>query len=93
MEKVIARGKDSGVYFGTLESQSGQEVVLKDVRMLYYYSGAFTTLGLAKSGVSKPNDCKFTDVIDEITLLDCCAIIPCTAEAITSLESVNVWKI
>lgn len=90
---VIVRGKESGVFAGTLAAHEGAEVTLNNARRLWKWAGATETLQLAKDGVSKPNECKFTVTVDEITLLDATTIIPCTAEAKKVItEGVAVWK-
>lgn len=91
-KKVIIRGDRSGVFFGTLAAKDGSEVKLTDCRRLWYWDGAASISQLAKDGVAKPKNCKFTVVVDEIVILDTIEIIPCTAEAIKSIESVTVWK-
>lgn len=39
-KKVIIRGDRSGVEFGTLVAQEGQEVTLKNARRIWYWEGA-----------------------------------------------------
>lgn len=91
-KKVIVRGNYSGVFFGTLSARDGQEVKLTDVRRLWFWEGAASDFQLAAEGVKAPNACKFTMVIDEIVILDAIEVLPCTEKAITSLNSVAVWK-
>lgn len=91
-EKVVVRGTNSGVFFGTLAERNGQEVRLTDVRRLWYWDGAASDFQLAAEGVKAPDDCKFTMVIDELEVLDAIEILPCTEEAIRSLSAVDVWK-
>ena len=43
-------------------------------------------------GTKNPENCKFTVYVDSITILDAVEIIPCTDEAIKSIEEVKVWK-
>ena len=91
-KKVIIRGDKSGVEFGTLVAQEGQEVTLKNARRIWYWDGAASLSQLAKDGVSKPDNCKFTVFVDSITILDAIEIIPCTDKAIKSIEGVKSWK-
>lgn len=95
MEKkyVIIRADKAGVFFGTLESKNGSEVELSNCRKLYYWDGAATVQQLALDGVSKPENCKFTVIVPNITILGVIEIIPCSKESIKSLNSVPVWKI
>lgn len=90
---VIVRGDRSGVFAGTLESQNGREVVLRNVRRLWRWEGATECLQIATEGVKRPKDCRFTLTADSITLLDAIEIIPTTAEAEANIKAVPVWKI
>lgn len=92
-KKVIIRGNRSGVFFGTLAQRNNQEVTLTNCRRIWYWEGAASISQIAQEGVKKPKDCKFTVTIDSIVILDAIEIIPCTEQAIESIESVKVWKI
>lgn len=89
---VIVRGDRSGVFFGILDNQEGQQVELKKCRRLWYWDGACSISELALNGTAKPNNCKFTVTIDEILLIDGIEIIPCTDKAIESIKGVKEWK-
>ena len=91
-KKVIIRGNSSGVEFGELVAQEGQEVTLKNARRIWYWKGAASLSQLAKDGTSNPSECKFTVYVDSITILDAIEIIPCTDKAIKSIEEVGEWK-
>lgn len=91
-KRVIVRGTWSGVEYGTLLRREGQEAELKDARRLWYWDGAASLSQLAKEGVKNPESCKFTVYVDSICILDAIEIIPCTAEAVKSIEGVAVWK-
>lgn len=91
-KKVIIRGDRSGVVFGTLVSQNGREVTLHNARRLWYWDGASSLFQLAKEGTSRPGECKFTVIVDSITILDAIEVIPCTDNAIKSIEEVREWK-
>ena len=90
--KVIVRGNGSGIFFGTLAARNGREVKLTNCRRLWYWDGAASNFQLATDGVTAPDNCKFTVTVDEIEILDAIEVIPCTAKAIQSIESVAVWK-
>lgn len=92
-KKVIVRGTNSGVFFGTLAEKEGTEVVLKNCRRIWYWEGAASISQLAAEGTTKPNDCKFTMLVNSILITDVIEIIPCTEKAISSIEGVRVWKI
>ena len=91
-KKVIVRGDESGVFYGTIVAQNGQEVELKNCRRLWYWSGAASISQLARDGVKNPEECKFTVSVDEILILDAIEIIACTEEAKSSIEGVKEWK-
>lgn len=90
-KKVLARGIESGVYFGTLEARDGKEVELKDVRNLWRWNGANTLLDLAENGARKENDCRFSNKVDSIVLTDICELVPCSDKAIKNIEGVAEW--
>lgn len=92
-KKVIVRGTDSGVEYGELVAQEGQEVTLKNARRIWYWEGAASLSQLAMDGTAKPQECKFTVYVDSITILDAIEIIPCTKKAINSIEKVEIWKV
>lgn len=91
-EKVIIRADRAGVFYGTLAKKKGSEVKLKNCRRIWYWNGAASISELAVSGVTKPQDCKFSVVVPSITILGVIEIIPCTPAAIENIEAVPVWK-
>lgn len=88
----VVRGDMSGVFAGNVESRNGQEVIIKNVRRLWYWDGACSISQLAKDGTAKPDRCKFTVTVDEIELLDVIEIIECTEKAEKSIKEVSEWK-
>lgn len=92
LKKVIIRGDRSGVFFGELESRNGREVKLRNCRRLWYWDGACSISELAVNGTSRPENCKFTVVVDSIEILDAIEVIECTSASIKSIESVSEWK-
>ena len=89
---VVVRCDRAGVFAGTLESNEGQQVVLRNARKLWRWYGATETLQIAAEGVNRPKDCRFTLTVDSITLTDAIEIIPTTAEAEANIKAVPVWK-
>lgn len=92
-KKVIVRGENSGVFFGTLANRDGREVELTDCLRIWYWDGAASISQLAVEGTKKPENCKFTMAVEQIAILDAIEIIPCADEAIESIEAVEIWKI
>ncbi len=93
MKKVIVRADRAGVFFGTLTHKEGNEVTLTNARKLFYWNGAGAVEQIALEGVKRPTDCKFTVVVEEITILNVIQIIPCTEVAIANIENVKEWKL
>lgn len=91
-KKVIIRADRAGVFFGTLKKKNGSEVTLTNCRRLWYWHGAASISQLAVEGTKRANDCKFTVTVPVITILGVIEIIPCTEEAVKSIEGVEVWK-
>lgn len=91
-KKVIIRADRAGVFFGTLKEKKGNEVTLTDCRRLWYWDGAASISQLAVEGTTNPHNCKFTVVVPEIVILGVIEIIPCTDNAVKSIEGVFEWK-
>jgi len=91
MKYVIARTYSAGVFAGFLESRDGQEVVMRDARRLWQWSGAAPLSQLAMSGTSKPDSSKFPETVYTIELLQVVEILHCTKTAKESIESVEIW--
>ena len=90
-KKVIARGTNSGVFYGTLAEQDGQEVRLTNVRNIWRWSGARCLMDIAKNGVNEPEKCNFSGVLYEIVMTDCIQILPVTDKAENIIEAVPEW--
>lgn len=91
-KKVIIRADRAGVFFGMLKEKNGTEVTLENARRLWYWDGAASISQLAMTGTTAPGNCKFTMVVPEIVIMGVIEIIPCSVEAIQSIEGVSVWK-
>lgn len=91
-KKVIIRADRAGVFFGTLKEKNGSEVTLTDCRRIWYWDGAASISQLAVDGTQAPDNCKFTVSVPEITVLGVIEIIPCSEQAIKSIEGVKEWK-
>lgn len=66
---------------------------MANVRQIWYWDGAAALMQLATEGTKKPRNCKFTVEVDSLLVLEAIEIIPCTEQAIESIESVEAWKI
>ena len=91
-DRVVVRTYSAGVFIGTIVSRDGKEVVLKNARRVYRWSGAATLSQMAVDGVSNPEGCKMPCEVPEIILTEAIEIIPMTGKAIVSINEVPVWK-
>ena len=93
-KKVIVRCNSAGVFFGTLTEfdSISREATLTDVRRLWYWDGAASLSQLATDGTNEPRSCKFTVIVPEMAVMEVIEILPCSNNAIKSIEEVSVWK-
>ena len=92
-EKFIIRSDRAGVFYAEIESRQGSEAQLRNARRLWYWEGAASLSQLALEGVKTPLGCKFTVTVPSMTVLGVIEVIPCTEDAVRSIEAVPVWKI
>lgn len=90
MKKSIVRCDRSGVFFGRVVKLEGQTATVKNVRQIWYWEGANSTMQIAADGISASS--KITVEVDEITITDVIEVIPCTAEAQKTMEGIAPWK-
>jgi hypothetical protein len=90
---VIVRTYSAGVFAGYLFSRNGQEVILKNARRLWYWTGAASLSQMAMEGTSSPSTCKFPCSVDQVELLQAIEILDCSENAKASIEAVPVWKL
>jgi hypothetical protein len=92
----IIRTYSAGVWFGKIKSLKGTECILTNARCLWYWSGAASLSQLAVEGVKRPSNCKFTMTIEDpegVYLPQTIEVLPCTKEAVESINAVPIWKI
>jgi len=89
---VIVRTYSAGVFAGTLKSRKGKETVLRAARRLWYWDGAASLSQLAQSGTSKPERCKFPELVSELVLTEAIEILAVTDVGRASIEGVPIWK-
>jgi len=92
MKYVIVRTYSAGVFAGELESRNGQEVVLRNARRIWYWSGAASLSQLAMEGTKEPENCKFPCEVDRVELLQAIEILDVTPQAKESIKMVPIWK-
>lgn len=89
----IVRTYSAGVFAGEIESKNGQEVVMKNARRLWKWSGAACLSQISKHGVNDPDNCKFSCEVKKVELLQVIEILDCTEESKNSIMGVKEWKI
>ena len=92
MKYVIVRTYSAGVFAGYLEKRTGQEVILRKARRLWYWEGAASLSQLAEEGVKNPDKCKFPCEVERVELLQVIEILDCTKKAQDIINSTPVWK-
>ena len=88
----IVRANEAGVFFGKIESRTEHEVVMTDVRKIYYWKGACAVEELAVNGTKCPNECKLTVIVPRMFIANPIQIIPCSDKATDILSRIQIWK-
>ena len=91
-QKSIVRCKGAGVFYGEIIKREGDVMTLANVRQLWYWDGAASLMQLAKEGVSRPRNCKFTVTLDSVEVFNVIEVLPCTEQAVKSINAVAEWK-
>lgn len=91
MEYKIVRTYSAGVFAGYIESRDGKEVVMRNVRRIWYWNGACSLSELAVNGTCKPDECKFAIPVDRILVTEAIEILDVTEKAKESIEGVKEW--
>jgi hypothetical protein len=89
---VLIRTYSAGVHFGYLFSREGKEVTLINSRRIWKWAGAATLSQIAMEGCKKPDECKISMEVDQITLTEAIEIILISKEAKHNLKTISAWK-
>ena len=96
LKAVLIRSYAAGVHFGYLVeekfTEAGKVVKLINTRRVWYWDGAASLSQMALTGVTKPENCKFSVVLPENEIVNVIETIPLTEIAKNNLYEVNVWK-
>jgi hypothetical protein len=94
---VLIRSRDAGVHFGFLQKEeftpSGKVVTLSHTRRVYYWDGAASLSQMALEGVSKPENCKISVVLESNEIVNVIETLPLTKKSLDNLNSVKIWKV
>lgn len=91
-QKVIIRTYSAGVHFGILQEKSGNEVILKDARRLWFWNAkqSISLSGVAVYGI-KQDKSNIAPKVDFIWL-EAIEILPATDVAAKSIEEAKEAK-
>ncbi len=89
---VLVRCRDAGVHAGTLVSNKGRTVELKNSTRIWYWNGAASLSELAVFGAKNPATCKFGVKVSAITLLEACEIIVCGPAGAKMIQETTPWR-
>lgn len=86
----VIRTYSAGVHVGTVESANGTEVVLKDSRRIYNWTGAFTLSELSQNGITGG---KIAVSLPLLALTEAVEIIPCSETAEKQLKEFKAYEV
>lgn len=91
---VIVRCRDAGVHYGKLVSVEGRTVKLARSRRMWRWwaKKQMTLSAVAEFGLNEERELRIQNELETIVLLDACEVIPCSAECITSFNSVEPYN-
>lgn len=84
-QECIIRTYAAGVFFGTPIAREGQELVLKDARRIWSWSGAFTLSAVSQNGIESG---KLSCVEPTKLVLQVVEITPCAEHVAKELREV-----
>lgn len=91
-KKVIIRTYSAGVWFGTLEQKSGNEVVVTSARRMYkWWAAESISLSAVSIHGIKRDKSKICEAVKSIWL-EAIEILPCEVKAIESIEGAENVK-
>ena len=90
-KKVLIRGCECGVYFGTLTALDGDTAELTNVRNIWRWEGANNLFEVANKGIA-PEKSRVTETVESAVFTGVCEIVPCTEKAIKNLEGMQAWE-
>lgn len=92
MQYCMVRTYSAGVFAGYVQSRDGKEVVMRDARRIWHWSGAASLSQLAMEGTKDPEACRFPREVDTVILTEAIEIIPMTERAKENIKAVPVWE-
>lgn len=90
-KKVLIRGYECGVYFGTLANIDGEIVELTNVKNIWSWEGANNLFEVANKGIDAEKS-RVTESVESAVFTGICEIVPCKEKAIKNLEGIQAWE-
>ncbi len=95
VQKFIIRTQSAGVFFGEIANKeytpAGLVIDIRNCRRIWYWDGAASLSQLAMDGVQRPQECKFSLTVPSMTVVGAIEILPCTNDAVESINAVPIW--
>lgn len=91
-KRVVLVRSSAGLFVGELASYKSAEADLRNVRRLWYWTGAASLSQLVTEGTSKPAECKFPCEVDRIIIPSVMEMLDVTPAAKKSIDFVPVWS-
>lgn len=91
----IVRAEKAGVFLCKIISTTADIYIVSSLRRLYYWAGALDVSMIAKDGVTKPMQCKFSAQLGEediSTIHNVVEAHPVSEKALSILNTVPAWK-
>jgi len=91
LTQCIVRTYSAGVFLAWVDYESCEffNCRLVDAIRVWKWAGAFTLSALARSGTTKPNECRFSQTVPEQRINRVIEMIPVTQNALTTFESIE----
>ena len=89
-QKYIIRCAQAGVFYAEIADRRGDEADLVNARRIWQWEGAYTLSDVAFTGVTSISKLSLPV---SLTVLGVIELLPCTPEAVASIDAVPIWKL
>ena len=90
---VLVRTFSAGVHYGEIVKRNGKEIVLKNSRRIWRWSGAATLSQIAVAGLPNNSEQKISVSVPEIILTEAIEIISITEQGEEKLKRIPTWTV
>ncbi|MEG1582205.1 MAG: hypothetical protein RR334_03530 [Clostridia bacterium] len=88
----IVSAERAGIFIGNIKERNGTELLMTNVRRIYYWEGANSISQLAVTGPMSPSNCKFSVAVEEVLFTNVLEINLCSEKAEKVIKGVKEWK-